>query len=85
MIERLLTPGSIPDLAMRCVHGKAFVPLWWPSLKKGLRTASKKELSVSVVRQTKSAFHTNGPKHHILIKCQIDASIIFSKNSTPIR
>ena len=56
MIERLLTPGSIPKPAMRCVLGKTLYayfplgprPLWWPSLRKDLQTEPKKECSALV-------------------------------------
>ena len=56
----LLTPGSIPELAMRhCVLGKdilrlfpiggqAVYQLWWPSLTKDLQTEPKKRCSALV-------------------------------------
>ena len=56
VIERLLTPGSIPEQAMlRCVLEKtryAYFPLgpssqfvWWPSLTKDLQTEPKRKCS----------------------------------------
>ena len=49
MIERLLTPGSIPELVMRrcvlgktlyaiCRSGQAVYSLWWPNVMKNVPT-----------------------------------------------
>ena len=63
MIEMLLTPGSIPELAMRhCVLKKYISPLFFIGAKqtKDLQIEPKKVICVDVVRQTQSAWFMQG-------------------------